>query len=132
MSWSPDGPHILFAVDTSETGWGIWHYSYADQNATPLATSPLLDSFLQFSPDGRWFAYNSFGVTAQLIVESFPRGHGKWQVIAGDGEFPRWSADGRELLLFSLKERGQLGRTSSMRNGRTWSLPVSPSAAACG
>jgi hypothetical protein len=66
--------------------------------------SPDLEGFPQFSPDGRWFAYAHHSPTGvQLYVESFPRGHGKWQVTpdaVNVALYPRWRGDGRELLFF--------------------------------
>jgi Tol biopolymer transport system component len=48
----------------------------------------------QFSPDGRWIAYekNDSG-RFEILVQSFPEPGGKWQVSTGGGVQPRWGAD---------------------------------------
>jgi hypothetical protein len=119
MSWSPDGTRLLFMVIDPDTNWDIWQYSFADRAATALLNGPLAEGFAQFSPDGRWFAYNANTATAQqLFIESFPRGRGKWQVPSETGQYPRWRADGRELyflrpVAITRSEVGGLVRTGS-------------------
>jgi dipeptidyl aminopeptidase/acylaminoacyl peptidase len=51
-----------------------------------------------FSPDGRWIAYNSPAVANASVFVRAVSGEGKWQVSPDRGGYPRWSADGRELL----------------------------------
>jgi eukaryotic-like serine/threonine-protein kinase len=119
MSWSPDGTHLLFMVVDPDTNWDIWQYSFADRAATPLLNSPVAEGFPQFSPDGRWFAYNAnTATTQQLFIESFPRGRGKWQLPSEMGLYPRWRADGRELYFLrsvatATSEVGLVVRTGS-------------------
>jgi len=56
----------------------------------------------QFSPDGRWVAYQS-NVTGrfEIYVQPFPDPGGKWQVSTAGGTFPRWRADGKELFFIA-------------------------------
>jgi Tol biopolymer transport system component len=120
MSWSPDGMHLLFMVVDPMTSWDIWQYSFADRTATPLLNGPRAEGFPQFSPDGRWFAYNAATATPtqQVFVESFPQGRGKWQLSSDSGQYPRWSANGREIYFLhpvadARSEVGGLVRTGS-------------------
>jgi hypothetical protein len=62
----------------------------------------------EFSPDGRWVAYES-NETGQyeIYVRAFPGSAdagetGKWMVSKNGGLFPRWRSDGRELAYISL------------------------------
>jgi hypothetical protein len=65
----------------------------------------------QFSPDGRWVAYtaNSSG-NDQVYVRPFSPQSGatssasgpQWMVSTTDGNFPRWSSDGKRLFFISL------------------------------
>ena len=60
--------------------------------------------FPALSPDGRWlaFAIGPPGVAgfgqAGVHVQRFPEGTERQRVSTGFGNFPVWSADGRELL----------------------------------
>jgi hypothetical protein len=62
----------------------------------------------QFSPDGRWVAYQSDDTgRSEVYVQQFQR-HGdsvsladKWQVSTNGGRLPRWRADGSELFYIS-------------------------------
>jgi len=115
MSWSPDGSHLLSMVIDPDTNWDIWQYSFADRAATPLLNEQAAEGFPQFSPDGRWFAYTT---DQQVFVESFPRGHGKWQVFSDRAQYPRWRGDGRELYFLrpvptATSEVGPVVRTGS-------------------
>ena len=62
----------------------------------------------QFSPDGRWVAYESNeSGRDEIYIRPFagpaasgagaPAASGQWQVSTTGGVFPRWRADGREL-----------------------------------
>jgi len=52
----------------------------------------------RFSPDGRFVAYSSDEAsTVQVYVQSFPAGHGKWQISTDGGDRPMWRGDGKEL-----------------------------------
>ena len=56
----------------------------------------------QFSPDGRWVAYemNESG-RFEIVVQPFPMPSGKWQVSTGGGIQPRWKTDGKELYFIA-------------------------------
>jgi hypothetical protein len=70
-------------------------------------TSPLLQSQFnevhgKFSPDGRFFAYASDeSGRAEVYIQTFPLGGGKWQVSTAGGAQPHWRRDGRELFYVS-------------------------------
>ena len=79
--------------------------------ATPGSTeSPLVatnaDEFSgAYSPDGRWFAYQSNeSGRYEVYVRDLREGGGRWQISTAGGEEPRWSADGRELF-FRIDDR---------------------------
>jgi len=53
----------------------------------------------QFSPDGKWVAYDSNESGRwEVFVTSFPDAKGKWQISTGGGRQPRWRGDGKELF----------------------------------
>jgi hypothetical protein len=55
------------------------------------------------SPDGRWLAYETTGQSEpfEIVVQSFPKPAGQWQVSVNGGTHPRWRADGKELYFIS-------------------------------
>jgi hypothetical protein len=51
------------------------------------------------SPDGKFIAYSSDESGRwEVLVESFPPGHDRWQVSTAGGATPQWRLDGRELF----------------------------------
>jgi dipeptidyl aminopeptidase/acylaminoacyl peptidase len=69
----------------------------------PLIQTPQFDeAHAQFSPDGRFVAYDSDeSGSRQVYVTAFPGPGGKQQVSTGGGEDPIWRRDGRELFFLS-------------------------------
>ena len=60
----------------------------------------------QFSPDGRWVAYQSDETKpAQIYVQPFWGPGGKWQVSTAGGSQPRWRRDGNELFYVAADNR---------------------------
>ena len=100
-SWSKDGKYLLYEVDN-----GI-DYKFdlfvlpmtGDRTPFPYLQTPFIESHAQFSPDGKWVAYvTDQNGKADVYVESFPRGSGKWQISTAGGDQPQWRADGKELF----------------------------------
>jgi len=52
----------------------------------------------EFSPDGRWIAYQSPGTGSASVFVRPVEGEGKWQVSPTGGSYPTWTTNGRELL----------------------------------
>jgi Tol biopolymer transport system component len=105
-SWSRDGSHLLFSVYGVGGSTDIWVLSLRDGKATPLVETPAQESNAVFSPDGRWFAYQSTEtVEPEVFVQPFPPTGGKFQVSQNGGLEPQWRADGKELFFFSLDSR---------------------------
>jgi hypothetical protein len=72
----------------------------------------------QFSPDGRWVAYqsNESGMY-QINVRPFPGPGAQRQVSTGGGIEPRWRRDGREL--YYIAPDGRLMAAPMAGNGAT-------------
>ena len=65
----------------------------------------------QFSPDGKWIAYQSdesgrFEIYLQPFASPVdgPKPTGKWQVSSNGGAQVRWRSDGKELFYIGLDE----------------------------
>jgi len=99
-SVSPDGRHMLYdSPDGAYMGHAdIGVVNLADDSMKTLVPGgDNVTALSQFSPDGRWFAYQSDeSGQFEVYVSAYPSG-GKWQVSQGGGLEPRWRADGREL-----------------------------------
>ena len=115
VPWSitPDGKRLSWLEQKGSSGFELWTAPLESDGAGLRAGKPEL--FLQtsfdnryptFSPDGRWLAYasNESG-TYQIYVRAFPDKGGKWQISNGDGAYPVWSRNGRELFFRSGDNR---------------------------
>ena len=100
--WSRDGRYVL--VDRGNIGSSdVWAIPLADPaRAFPLVQPPSHRTGGQFSPDGRWVAFNSRETgRAEVYVTPFPQSGARWQVSARGGTQPRWRHDGQELYFVS-------------------------------
>lgn len=86
LAISPDGQQIVF-VATSEGANFEEHIG-------------------QFSPDGKWIAYQSNeSGRHEIYVQSFPGPGGKTQVSTNGGAQVRWRRDGKKLFYIALDNR---------------------------
>jgi Tol biopolymer transport system component len=100
-SVSPDGKFVI-----GSTGNDVWVLSLGGDPKT-AKTLPFLDNRFtraefQFSPDGKWVAYQSNeSGRNEIYVSPFPGPGGKFQVSSDGGTQPRWNRNGRELFFRS-------------------------------
>jgi len=94
-AWTPDGSTLLaFFLD----GQSRLIPRDGKTEARPLAISNV--SQADFSPDGRWLAYESrqnVNAPGQVYVHNYPRLDHREQVSIENGAAPAWRRDGREL-----------------------------------
>jgi len=77
-----------------------------DGPARPFIAAEGNQAFAQFSPDGRWLAYDSDETgRAEVYVTPFPKRDSKWQVSQQGGMMPKWRGDGREIFYLSQDHR---------------------------
>src|SRR5262249_51736696 len=100
MDWSRDGRWLLYGESDPVTNReALWTLAMTGEQRSAVflpATADYRDA--RFSSDGRFVAYSSDESTAaQVYVEAFPPGGGKWQISSTGGIRPHWRADGREL-----------------------------------
>jgi len=104
-SWSADGRFLAYTRLEGAGGKGdIWILPLSgERKPFPFIQSSQFDeSHAQFSPDGRFVAYESDeSGTRQVYVTSFPGPGGKQQVSTNGGEDPVWRRDGKELFFLS-------------------------------
>jgi len=99
-SWSPNGDFLLY----DQSGPGLFDMFVlpmkGERKPQAVQQTPMTESSLHFSPDGRWFTYssNESGVY-QIAVQPFPPTGVKW-LVSKDGAFgdAAWHRDGREFF----------------------------------
>ncbi len=76
-----------------------------DREPFPFLESEFLERGGQFSPDGRWVAYQSNeSGRDEVYIRPFPAADRKWQVSTRGGSTPRWRGDGK-MLYFIAPDR---------------------------
>ncbi len=99
ISWSPDGTLLAFTEDAANRNRSIWTLSIKDRKAQPFGQSLRRENSPQFSPDGRWIAYDSTeSGRNEIYVRPFPGPSGKYQISTSGGTEPVWNPKGHELF----------------------------------
>ena len=126
-SWSPDGKFLLYrAVGDPKTGDDLWVLPLAgERKPFPFAQTTFAEVSGQFSPDGRWIAYQSDeSQRAEIYVAPFngpgsvPAG--KRQISTAGGIQPRWRRDGKEI--FYISSDGRLTAADVSVKGTTFEV----------
>ena len=110
VSWSRDAKLLLYVAGGGAQGRELRVLPLApERTVAALKPQPFLRSstFGQFSPDGRWVAYESNEAQpSEIYVVPFSRPMEKHQISPNGGARPRWRPDGKEI--FYLTPAGQL------------------------
>ena len=102
-----DGPFHALVSDPAKAHRAESATWWNDDKLTPWFTSLLTlfghsqrrESAPQFSPDGRWIAYDSTeSGRTEIYVRPFPGLGGKWQISTEGGAEPVWNPKGKELF----------------------------------
>jgi serine/threonine protein kinase/Tol biopolymer transport system component len=99
--WSPNGKFLIYHDDDDVT----FHFLSLDglRLPVPVVHGRFHRDQFQFSPDGKWVAYNSDESGGlQTYVASFPTLEQKHLVSNGGGGEPIWRADGKEVYYLGL------------------------------
>src|SRR5262245_15372026 len=102
--WSSDGRVLLYRHLDPKTQTDIWALpTDGDRRPFPVVQTAFDERDAQFSPDGKWIAYQSNeSGRFEIYVQPFPGPGGKTQVSIDGGAQPRWQRDGRELFYIAL------------------------------
>jgi eukaryotic-like serine/threonine-protein kinase len=122
-SWSPDGKTLAFFQQNPGTGYDIMTMSVEGSEKSgwkpgqpkPFVSTPFMETYPSFSPDGRWIAYTSDeSGPFEVYVRPFPGPGGKWEISTDGGRMPEWSRNGKEFFYRRYDQRIMVvGYTSS-------------------
>ncbi|HTR82085.1 MAG TPA: protein kinase [Bacteroidota bacterium] len=110
---SHDGNKLLLSINTQGVQkWDVGMYDIREKKYTPLLTSEFDEWLATFSPDGKWFAYESDETGKnEVYIRPTDGSPSKWQVSTNGGEQPRWLNNGREIMY-------------TLNNQQVFSVPV--------
>ena len=97
---SADGNKLLLSLNTQgQQKWDIGLYDIPSQKYTPLLTSEFSEWIGTFSPDARWFTYQSNETGRyEIYIRPTDGSPSKWQVSTNGGEGSRWLRNGSEIV----------------------------------
>jgi Tol biopolymer transport system component len=98
-SWSRDGQWLLGYDFSPGQGKDVWAIAADGSDSIPVAAGPASEAEPDFSPDGRWVAYESDeSGRMEILVISFPDLAVKRQISISGGRAPRWDPQGGRLF----------------------------------
>jgi Tol biopolymer transport system component len=111
MDWSPDGRFLLYRTQpqgSNTSQWNLWAVPVdGSSNPFPVVQTDFDERDGQFSPDGKWVAFESNETGRyEIYLQPFPGPGPKISVSVSGGAQVRWRRDGRELFYIALD--GQL------------------------
>jgi dipeptidyl aminopeptidase/acylaminoacyl peptidase len=75
---------------------------FGDRKPYVFIESPFFDAGSQFSPDGRWLAYNTNeSGRSEVYVVPFPGPGGRVRISTAGGDNARWRRDGKEIFFLA-------------------------------
>jgi serine/threonine protein kinase len=103
QSWSSDGRLLLYYEIDPRTNRDLWSLDIDSGERRVIANSRDDERSGQFSPDGRWVAYetDASGQQFEVVVQSLTEPTARWAVSTRGGTQPRWSADSAEIYFIS-------------------------------
>jgi Tol biopolymer transport system component len=123
--WSADGRFLLYRRLDPKTSFDIWALSITDRKPFPVVKTDHEERDAQFSPDGRWIAYQSNETGRfEIWLRPFPlpgatvKADERWQFSTGGGTQVRWARDSNEIFYTALDGRLMAVRVRVEPDGR--------------
>ncbi len=96
--WSPDGQFLLYFAPDPKTGTDVWLLPQDTRVPRVFLATAANEMWGQFSPDGRWIAYQSNETGRfEVYLRPFPGPGIPIPISTGGGVYARWSHNGKEL-----------------------------------
>jgi serine/threonine protein kinase len=111
MDWSLDGRYLLYTTLDRKRGFDLWALEIGGNGAEKprpfeVVQTDFNEGLAQFSPDGRWIAYESDKTGRyEIYLRPFPGPGSDSLVSTAGGTQVRWSADGKELFYIAPDDR---------------------------
>jgi dipeptidyl aminopeptidase/acylaminoacyl peptidase len=105
--WSADGRFLLYEVLSTKRGMDLWALPMdGTRKAFAVVQTDFNEGLGQFSPDGKWVAYQSDRTgRAEIYLRPFP-GPGADVLVSVDGGAQvRWNSNGKELFYIATDNR---------------------------
>jgi serine/threonine protein kinase len=105
--WSPDGRFILYVIGHEDGTRDILALPLeGDRKPVPVVATSFNETNAQFSPDGRWIAFQSDeSGQPEIYVQPFLRPGQKVRISTAGGVQARWRRDGKELFYLAPDQR---------------------------
>jgi Tol biopolymer transport system component len=105
--WSRDGRYLLYRVNDPKNANDIWVLPLTEgRQPFPVLQTRFDERDGQFSPDGKWIAYQSDeSGRPEIYVQPFPGPGRKERVSTAGGTQVRWRPNGKELFYLDLDGR---------------------------
>ncbi len=106
--WSHDGRFLLYVTGPDpKTRMDIWALPLEGDRKPFVVVQTSFDDFHgQFSPDGKWIAYQSNETGRfEIYIQRFGERGGRQPVSTTGGVHVRWRPDGKELFYIALDDR---------------------------
>ncbi len=107
--WSPDGQFILYARQRAlglqrDDIWALPVDGH--RKAFPVVQTPFHEENGQFSPDGKWIAYQSNeSGEMEIYLQPFPGPGPRTRISSDGGVQVRWRHDGKEVFYLAPDNR---------------------------
>jgi Tol biopolymer transport system component len=108
LDWSADGRFLLYQNLDSKTGLDVWALPMSGGAGKPFPVfhTKFDEDGAQFSPDGKWIAYQSNeSGRYEIYIQPFPGPGDHILVSTNGGAQVRWRRDGKELFYIALDGR---------------------------
>jgi Tol biopolymer transport system component len=105
--WSPDNRFLLCRKNDPKTSTDIWAVPLTgDRKPVPVVQTSFAEKDGQFSPDGKWIAYQSDESGRwEIYAQPFLGPGDKVPISTNGGGQVRWRRDGKELFYIGLDGR---------------------------
>jgi serine/threonine protein kinase/Tol biopolymer transport system component len=116
---SPDGSVLLYTRATGPST-DLWYMALTgDATPHPFVQTASSERDGQFSPDGKWVAYQSNELGHdEIYLQPFPGPGARMQVSEGGGQQVRWARNGSELFYIARDHRLTSVRVTSGASGK--------------